>query len=890
MPVLTIDGRKTEVAEGATILEACEQIGVEIPTLCHLKPLTAEGACRMCLVEVEGARALQTACSTPCTEGMVVHSKSEPVVNARRFVLDLMLSNHNKDCFACAKSGECKLQNYCYEYGVEEATFTGERVLAPIDKSSPFFDYDPEKCILCHRCVRTCHERQANNTLSTNGRGFGTNVGLPFGKDFDNYNCVSCGNCVSACPTGALTPKVKDRFRLWEVEKTLTTCSYCGVGCQMNLLTKDNKVVGVEPADGPTNQNLLCVKGKFAYNFINHPDRLTQPLIRKDGELVEATWDEALDLVAGKIKAIKGETGADSIAGFASARATNEENYAFMKMMRAVIGTNNVDHCARLCHASTVAGLATTLGSGAMTNSIPETVEADVIFVTGSNTTETHPVIGAQIRQALLRGAKLIVAEPRRIDLAEQADIFLQIKPGTNVALYNGMMNVVLTEGLADMEYVNARTEEFEALKEVIKDYTPEHVAEICGIDADELRAAARLYAKADKAPIFYSMGVTQHSTGTAGVMGTSNLALLCGKIGKRGCGVNPLRGQNNVQGACDMGCLPGDYTGYQKVANEAARKKFEAAWGVELPTAAGLTVNEVMDAIIDDKIRCLYIMGENPMISDPDLNHVEHALNKCEFLVVQDIFLTETAMLADVVLPACTFAEKDGTFTATDRRVQRIRAAIPMVGDSRADWDILKDVMARLGYENSFNSPEEIMAEIAAITPQYGGINFTRLETESLCWPCPDATHPGTPTLHTKAFSRGERALFVPHHYKPSAELPDADYPFILTTGRVLHQYHTRTMTGKSEGVNKLGGVSIIEINPADATKLGINDGDIINVASRRGEVQTKAVVTDKLKAGVVFMPFHYADGPANKLTNAALDPIAKIPEFKVCAVSIKK
>ncbi|MDD3921855.1 MAG: molybdopterin-dependent oxidoreductase, partial [Eubacteriales bacterium] len=577
MPVLTIDGKQIEVAEGTTILEACEQLGIEVPTLCHLKPLTAEGACRMCLVEVEGARSLQTACSAPCGENMVVHTKSEKVVEARRFVLDLLLSNHNQDCFSCAKSGECKLQNYCYEYGVELPTYTGKKVEGEVDDTSPFFTYDPTKCILCHRCERTCHQRQANNTISVRGRGFNTRISLPFGKTFDSYNCASCGNCVSACPTGALVPKSKDRFRMWEVKRVLTTCSYCGVGCQMNLLVKDNKVVGVEPADGPTNRNLLCVKGKFAFNFINHPDRLTKPLIRKNGELVEAEWDEALDLIAQKIKAIKAESGADAIAGFSSARATNEDNYAFMKMMRAAIGTNNVDHCARLCHASTVAGLATTLGSGAMTNSIPETAHADVIFVTGSNTTETHPVIGAQIRQALLNGAKLIVAEPRKIDLAKQADVFLQIKPGTNVALYNGMMNVILNEGLADMDYVNARTEKFEELKAVIKDYTPEKVAEICGIDAEELKKAARMYATAEKAPIFYSMGVTQHSTGTAGVMGTSNLALLCGKIGKYGCGVNPLRGQNNVQGACDMGCLPGDYTGYQKVANEAARKKFEA-------------------------------------------------------------------------------------------------------------------------------------------------------------------------------------------------------------------------------------------------------------------------------------------------------------------------
>ncbi|MDO5111842.1 MAG: formate dehydrogenase subunit alpha [Clostridia bacterium] len=893
MVTLTIDGRKIEVVEGTTILQAAEQLGIKIPTLCYLKDLNPEGACRMCLVEVEGARTLQTACSFPCAEGNIVHTKSPKVIEARKFVLDMLLSNHNKDCFACPKSGECKLQNYCYEYGVEETSYPGLRVEAPIDSSSEFFNYDPQKCILCHRCVRTCNQLQANCTITTAGRGFKTIIKTPFDKLIGDSNCVSCGNCVSACPTGALTMKQKyDRFRYWEVQRTRTTCSYCGVGCQMDLLTKDGKVVGVEPADGATNHNLLCVKGKFAFNFVNHPDRLTKPMIRKEkgGELVEAEWNEALDLIADKLKAIKAENGADALAGFASARATNEDNYAFMKMMRAAIGTNNVDHCARLCHASTVAGLATTLGSGAMTNSIPETENTDVFFITGSNTTETHPVIGARIRQARLRGAKLIVAEPREIDLAKQADIFLQIKPGTNVALFNGMMHVIIEEGLADMDYVNARTEGYEEMAAMVKDYTPEKVAEICGIDADKLREAARMYAGGPSSAIYYSMGVTQHSTGTAGVMGTSNLALLCGMIGKVGGGVNPLRGQNNVQGACDMGCLPGDYTGYQKVANPDARAKFEKAWGVSLPEKPGLTVTEVIHAVDEGKIRGLYIMGENPMISDPDLNHVESALKKCEFLVVQDIFLTETAELADVVLPACTFAEKDGTFTSTDRRVQRVRAAIAPVGESRVDWEILSDVMARLGYKNSFTTASEVLDEIASVTPQYGGISFDRIETESLCWPCPNKEHPGTPTLHTAKFSRGDRAIFKPHAYQPAAEQPDAEYPFIFTTGRILYHYHTRTMTGKNEGLNNIAGHAYVEINPDDAAKLGVACGDAVVVTSRRGTVTVEAKVTDKVEQGVVFMPFHFADGPANKLTNTVVDPIAKIPEFKVCAAKVEK
>jgi formate dehydrogenase major subunit len=525
-----------------------------------------------------------------------------------------------------------------------------------------------------------------------------------------------------------------------------------------------------------------------------------------------------------------------------------------------------------------------------MTNSIAEVVDADAVLVIGSNTTEAHPVIGAQIRQAVGRGAKLVVAEPREIPLAQDADIFLKIKPGTNIALLNGLMHVIIAEGLYDREYVENRTEGFAELQEVVEDYPPERVAEICGIDPEDLKAAARLYAKAEKAPIFYAMGVTQHSSGTAGVMSIANLALLCGKIGKYGCGVNPLRGQNNVQGACDMGCLPGDYTGYQKVANPEARAKFEKAWGVKLPEQPGLTVTEAVQAIEDGKVRCLYIMGENPLLSDPNLNHTEEMFKKLDFLIVQDIFLTETAELADVVLPAACFAEKDGTFTNTERRVQRIRRAVPAPGDARADWEIVQEVMLRLGYENQADSPEEILAEIASLTPSYGGISFDRLEREQPQWPCPSPDHPGTPILHVGRFSRGERALFKPAHYLPAAEQPDDEYPLILTTGRILYHYHTRTMTGRNEDLNRISGRSFVEINPADAAKWGIESGARVKVESRRGEVVVDALVTDRVDAGVIFMPFHFGDGAANRLTNDVLDPTAKIPEYKVCAARVER
>ena len=888
---VTIDGIRVQVQEGSTILQAAQSVGIEIPTLCYLKDLTPEASCRICLVEIEGNPKLFTACSTPVAEGNVIFTKSEKVIAARRSVLDLMLSTHNADCFSCAKNGECQLQNLCYEYGVEKTSFAGVKNEYPIDDSNEFFTYNPQQCILCQRCVQVCQKLHGESAISVVNRGFKAKISTPFDQLLRTSNCVSCGNCVSVCPVGALLPKTKVRCRPFETKKVPTTCTYCGVGCQLDLIVKDNTVVGAQPLYGEANKGLLCVKGKFGYNFINHKDRLTKPLIRRNGQLQETTWEEAIDYIASKIKTIKIESGADALAGLSSARCSNEDNYVFQKMMRAAIGTNNVDHCARLCHASTVSGLAITLGSGAMTNSIAEAADQDVVFVTGSNTTETHPVIGSLIRQAHRKGAKIIVAEPRRIPLCREADVFLQIKPGTNVALFNGMMNVIISEGLQDQKYIDERTEGYAELVEVVKEYTPEVVAGICGIDAEDLKKAARMYAQADKAGIYYAMGVTQHSTGTEGVMGTSNLALLCGKIGKYGCGVNPLRGQNNVQGACDMGCLPTDFPAYQKVFNEAAREKFEKAWGVSLSGKPGLTVTEILNAVESGKVRGLYIMGENPMMSDPDLNHVKKALESCELLVVQDIFLTETAALADVVLPGATFAEKDGTFTNTERRVQRIRKAIQPVGESRADFEILSDVMAALGYENSFHTAEEVFAEMASLTPSYGGMSYARLEQlGSLQWPCPTADHPGTPILHVGKFSRGERALFRPAPYRPSAETPDSEYPMIFTTGRILYHYHTSTMTGRVEGLMNISGHSYVEVNPADAAKLDIVTGDSVTVTSRRGGLVVKARVTDIVPEGVLFMPFHFADGPANILTNTAIDPTAKIPELKVCAARIEK
>ena len=674
--------------------------------------------------------------------------------------------------------------------------------------------------------------------------------------------------------------------------RTLTTCPYCGTGCCFYLLADgDGRLVGVEPSSShPVARGQLCVKGWNAHHFVNHPDRLTEPLVRRGGVLRPASWDEALDRVVAALRRAQTAHGPDSVAFFSSAKTTNEENYLMMKLARAVFGTNNVDHCARLCHASTVLGLAATFGSGAMTNSISCMEQADCIFVIGSNTTEQHPLIGSRIvRNAVQRGAKLIVADNRRIRLARLADLHIRHRNGTDVALLNGMMHVIVAEDLADRQFVEARTEGYEALKAVVAKYPPQRAGEICGVSAEQIVAAARMFAAAGRAMIVYSMGITQHTHGVDNVKSCANLAMLTGNIGRAGTGVNPLRGQNNVQGACDMGALPNVYSGYQKVTDPAVREKFRKAWGApDLPAEVGLTVTTAVDAAAEGKLKALYVMGENPMMSDPDQGHVRQALQKLDFLVVQDIFPTPTSELADVVLPAASYAEKDGTFTSTERRVQRVRKAIEPVGQSRPDWAILCEVAARAGFPMRYGSPGEIMDEIASVTPIYGGVSFERIDQVGLQWPCPDAGHPGTPVLHAGKFSRG-RGLFSPAEYRPPAELPDAEYPFVLSTGRCYWHFHTGTMTRRSRLLDREERFPYVEINPADAKELAIRDRGWVLVATRRGEVKAMARVTDAAAKGVLFMPFHFEEAAANALTNNALDPEAKIPEYKVCAARIR-
>ena len=886
---LSLNGLQVAGKPGTTILKLAEQNGISIPTLCNDPNLNPAGACRVCLVENEANGALLASCVTPIAPGMVINTESPKAIEARRTVVELLLASHPEACIICDEGNRCHLRKIAADLGIAEVRFSPMRHYYPIEDTNPFIERDLTKCILCGKCIRGCQELQEVGAIDYAYRGFDSIPATSLEVPLEQSPCIFCGLCVSLCPTGALSAKMrKDKGR--ETRHVRTICPYCGCGCGIYLDIRDQEVIGVSAdGDNAVNNICLCVKGSFGYDFINHKDRLTKPLVRRNGNLEETSWDEALDLVASKLQQTGEKSGADSIACLSSAKVTNEENYLMQKFVRAVVGTNNIDHCARLCHSSTVAGLASSYGSGAMTNSIAEIEDADVILVTGSNTTETHPIISIRVKRAVRKGAKLIVADPRKIDLTKYATLWLSQNPGTDVAWLNGMMHIIIEEGLWDEDYVKTRTENFEALRETVKKYTPDFVESITGVPKDDLIKAARIYASGKKAIILFAMGITQHTTGTDNVKSIANLAMLCGNVGIESGGVNPLRGQNNVQGACDMGALPNVFPGYQSVSDQTPLSKFETAWDRELPGNPGLTVVEMMKAAEEGKIRAMYIMGENPMISDPDLKHVEAALEKLGFLVVQDIFLTETAELADVVLPGVTFAEKDGTFTNTERKVQRIRQAINPVGDARPDWQIICQLASRMGYEMNYLHPSQIMEEIAELTPSYGGMDYDRLDNGGLQWPCPDREHPGTRYLHKDRFTRG-LGLFQAVEYIPPAETPDEDYPYVLSTRRVYYHFHTGSMTRRCQGLDEIYPDALAEINPSDAKELGVEDGAKVKVTSRRGEVEVEAQVTERVPRGTIFMSFHFGEAAANVLTNPALDPVSKIPEYKVCAVRVEK
>lgn len=900
MITLTIDGKEVQARPGMPIMAAARKAGANIPTLCFAKRVNNIGSCRVCVVEVEGVDGLVTACNTPVREGMVITTNSPRVINARKMAVDLIISAHGLDstnyCFSCAKNGACELQSVAREIGVQHPSFETPQGNKPVQDGNPFLSFNPNLCIACQRCVGACNNAARNHVLKTGKKGVRTIIKAPFGPNWNSTACESCGNCAQVCPTGAIVEKRRREYREWEVKKVLTTCPHCATGCQYYLVVKDGKIVDTEAFDGASNKGLLCVKGRSgSFDFVHSDKRLTQPLIRRthSGELEPATWDEALDLIAEKMGAIRDEFGGQALAAFACARSANEDIYMLQKMARCAFKTNNVDNCARVCHGPSVAGLAQTLGSGAMTNPIADIAKnAEVIMLVGSNVEEAHPVIGMQIREAVERGTRLVVVDPRNIGLTKLADIHLKLRPGTNVAFANGIAHVLIRDGLIDQEFIDSRTEDFESFKALVEEYTPQRVAEICCVSAGDIVAAAHTYGNAKAAAIVYCLGVTEHTGGTEGVMALSNLAMITGNFGRPGTGVNPIRGQNNVQGACDMGATPFDFPGYQKLANAEVMERYEKHWGVEIPKWKGTYATDCFPKMLSGDIKGLFIFGEDPVRTDPDTRHVIHALEALDFLVVDDLFLTETAKFADVVLPGRSYAEKEGTFSNTERRVQRIRTAVTIPGETRLDTDIFIDLMNRMGYPQPQLTAAEIMDEIAELTPSFAGISHARLDQKELLgrglqWPCTSAEHEGTPILHVGTFTRG-MGKYSLAEYVPPAEQPDDEFPYILTTGRVLAQYNACAMTDKTPGLNEMSGYSFIEINTEDAEALGIQTGDRVKVTSRRGEIESTAHVSDKTNPGQTWMPFHFQDGNANWLTNAALDRICSTPEYKVCAVRI--
>ncbi len=882
-----LDGLQVKAQKGDTILQAATRNGIYIPHLCYHSDLKPVGACRLCLVENSEGR-LITSCETLVEEGMEISTNSKRVESSREMVARLLIANHEVECLTCAKNNQCQLQEIAAFFGIEDENITDLRhslLEVPADESNPFFKRDLKKCVLCGICVRTCRDRLGVSAIDFGFRGYETRITTLMDRPILESNCVSCGECVMACPVGALVPKENMK----PTREVKTTCTYCGVGCGLYLGVRGEKIISARgDPKHPLSQGNLCVKGRYGFNFINHPTRLMKPLIKKEGQFVEVEWDEALELAAQKLSIYKG----DSFAAISSARCTNEDNYIMQKFTRLVMGTNNVDNSARSCHAPSVAALAKSLGSGAMSNSIDEIPQAKCLFLIGTNPTDSYPVLSMRIMDAVRNGAKIIVADPRDIDMVRHADVTIQHNPGTDVALIMGMIRVIIDEGLMDSEFIQKRCEDLDALLQSLEKFDLETVEEITGVSPDKITQAARLYATTEPAAIFYSLGITEHSHGTDNVFALSNLALITGNFGKPYAGVNPIRGQNNVQGSCDMGCLPDSYPGYQKVENPEIQKKFEDAWKSKLNPNVGLKMPEMMEAAREGKVKAMFIMGENPALSEPDCSNINLALESTDFLIVQDLFMTETALKADMVLPAASYAEKDGTFANADRRVQRVRQAIKPVGESKPDWQIISEIAQKMGNKSfDYGSSEDVAAEIASLAPIYGGMVYSCLEEDSKQWPCYHEEHEGTPILHKEQFStENGKAKFIPLSYRPPAELPDEEYPLVLTTGRRIFHYHTSTMTGATKGLKKIYDHDPVEINPEDAEKIGVDDGEWVWVISRRGKIKSPVEITERSPEGLVFMAFHSQETKTNLITSSACDPVTKTPEFKYCAVRIEK
>lgn len=898
---ITIDGQEICVPIGTSVLRAAALADINIPKLCATDSVEAFGSCRICLVEIEGRKGFPASCTTPVEEGLVVHTQNKKIAKIRRNVMELYISDHPLDCLTCPANGDCELQDVAGEVGLRDVRygFDGKNHLtAKKDTSNPYFTFDPSKCIVCSRCVRACDEVQGTFALTIDGRGFDSKVAAGQAEAFMDSECVSCGACVQACPTSTLMENTVIEQGQPE-HSVVTTCAYCGVGCAFRADLKGNDVVRMVPhKGGEANRGHSCVKGRFAFGYATHKERVTTPMIRKsiDEPWQEVSWDEAVTFAAKQIRSIQTKYGKHSVGGITSSRCTNEETYLVQKLVRAAFGNNNVDTCARVCHSPTGYGLKTTLGESAGTQTFDSVEKADVVIVIGANPTDAHPVFASRLKKRLREGAKLIVADPRRIDLVKSPHVesqhHLQLLPGTNVALINALAHVIVTEGLQAQTYVEQRCEleAFKQWKSFISQArnSPDAMADVTGIPADDLRAAARLYAQADNGAIYYGLGVTEHSQGSTMVMGIANLAMLTGNIGREGVGVNPLRGQNNVQGSCDMGSFPHELPGYRHVSDDEVRQQFEQHWGVSIESEPGLRIPNMLDAAVAGSYKGLYCQGEDIAQSDPNTRHVEAALRNLECLIVQDIFLNETAKYAHVFLPGASFLEKDGTFTNAERRISPVRKVMPPLG-GKADWEGTVALSNALGYAMNYSHPSEIMDEIASLTPTFSGVSYQRLDEQgSLQWPCNSDTPNGTPTMHVDSFVRG-KGFFAITEYVATDEKVNKRFPFLLTTGRILSQYNVGAQTRRTAN-SDWHDRDLLEVHPHDAEDRGIIDGDLVQVRSRAGETTLTAHVTSRVQPGVVYTTFHHPESGANVVTTDNSDWATNCPEYKVTAVQISK
>lgn len=896
---LEIDGTEVTVPAGTSLMRAAVDAGIQVPKLCATDSLEPFGSCRLCLVEIEGRRGFPASCTTPAEAGMKVRTQTPKLQDLRKGVMELYISDHPLDCLTCSANGNCELQDMAGVTGLRNVRYGfdgANHIKSEKDESNPYFTYDPSKCIVCNRCVRACEETQGTFALTISGRGFESRVSPGQGQPFMESECVSCGACVEACPTATL----QEKSVIWlgqPEHSVITTCAYCGVGCAFKAEMKGNEVVRMVPwKDGKANDGHSCVKGRFAWGYASHQDRMLKPMIRQKitDPWQEVSWDEAINYAAGEFKRLQEKYGRNAIGGITSSRCTNEETYLVQKLVRAGFGNNNVDTCARVCHSPTGYGLKQTLGESAGTQTFQSVEKSDVIMVIGANPTDGHPVFASRMKKRLRQGAKLIVVDPRRIDIVKSPHIraahHLQLRPGTNVAVVTALAHVIVTEGLMADEFVAERcdTASFAEWKAYVErpEQSPEATEAFTGVPAAEMRAAARLFATAGNGAIYYGLGVTEHSQGSTTVMGIANLAMVTGNVGREGVGVNPLRGQNNVQGSCDMGSFPHELPGYRHVSDSTTRGSFEAAWGVQLDPEPGLRIPNMFDAAIGGSFKGLYCEGEDIVQSDPNTQHVAAAMMAMECVVVQDIFLNETAKYAHVFLPGSSFLEKDGTFTNAERRISRVRKVMPPKA-GLADWEVTVKLANALGYPMNYKNPEAIMDEIAALTPSFHGVSYKRIdELGSIQWPCNDAAPEGTPTMHIDKFVRG-KGRFIVTQYVPTDEKVTRRFPLLLTTGRILSQYNVGAQTRRTDN-NMWHGEDRLELHPHDAEERGVKDGDWVGIQSRAGETVLRATVSERMQPGVVYTTFHFPESGANVITTDNSDWATNCPEYKVTAVQV--